>query len=99
MTARVLRLDEAIDQVIEESPDSVRKVVAGLQSLRGIGKVASATLVAEIGNLSRFEHPSQLMGYSGLVPRQRSSGGRVRHGGITKTGNAYIRRILVEAAW
>ena len=99
MTARVLRLDKAIDQVIEESPESIRKVVAALQSLRGIGKVASATLVAEIGALSRFERPSQLMGYSGLVPRQHSSGARIRHGGITKTGNAHIRRVLVEAAW
>jgi len=55
--------------------------------------------VSELGSLSRFQSPRQLMGYSGLVAREHSSGNRVRRGGITKTGNSHLRRVLVEAAW
>ena len=53
----------------------------------------------ELGNLSRFETPRQLMGYSGLVSREHSSGGKIQRGAITKTGNAHLRRVLIEAAW
>jgi transposase len=55
--------------------------------------------VAELGELSRFENARQLMGYSGAVPSEESSGKRTRRGSITKTGNAHLRRIAVEAAW
>jgi transposase len=57
------------------------------------------TIVAEVGELSRFARAPQLMGYSGLGAREDSSGARTRRGGITKTGNAHLRRIVVEAAW
>ena len=57
------------------------------------------TLVAELGQLSRFDHPRQLMGYAGIVSREHSSGERIRRGAISKTGNAHLRRIVVEAAW
>ena len=55
--------------------------------------------MAELGTLSRFEHPRQLMGYSGAVSSEHSSGGKTRRGGIIKTGNAHLRRVIVEAAW
>jgi len=56
-------------------------------------------LVAEVGDLSRFKNPKQLMAYLGLVPSEHSSGASVRRGHITKTGNGHARRVLVEAAW
>ena len=74
-------------------------VVRALQALRGIDEVAAIGLVAEIGDIGRFAHPRQLMGYLGLVPTEASSGERVRKGAITKTGNAHARRLLTEAAW
>ena len=61
--------------------------------------VSAIGLVAEIGDLSRFEHPRKLMGYLGLVPSEHSSGERTARGSITKTGNAHARRLLIEAAW
>ena len=61
--------------------------------------MTAATVVCELGSLSRFQSPRQLMGYSGLVSREHSSGNRIQRGAITKTGNAHLRRVLVEAAW
>jgi transposase len=72
---------------------------AAHEALRGVAKVAAVTIVAEVGQLSRFARARQLMGYSGAVASEHSSGPRVRRGGITKTGNAHLRRIVVEAAW
>ena len=57
------------------------------------------TVVAELGQVSRFESARRLMGYSGTVPSENSSGKRTRRGSITKTGNAHLRRIAIEAAW
>lgn len=74
-------------------------VVQALQALRGIDVVSAIGLVAEIGDIDRFAHPRQLMGYLGLVPCEHSSGERTHKGGITKTGNAHARRLLTEAAW
>lgn len=68
------------------------------EALRGVAQTTAATMVCEPGNLSRFQSPRQLMGYSGLVPREHSSGGKIQHVAITKTGNAHLRRVLVEAA-
>jgi transposase len=59
----------------------------------------AVTVLAEIGDLSRFQTPRELMGYLGLVPSESSTGGAVNRGGITKAGNGRARRILVEAAW
>jgi transposase len=61
--------------------------------------VSAVTIVAEVGELSRFTRAPQLMGYSGMGAREDSSGTRTRRGGITKTGNAHLRRIAIEAAW
>ena len=95
--ARLARLEDAIQEQATSGP--LAPLVAALQSLRGVGLVTAATLVAELGDLTRFTSPRQLMAYVGLVPGEQSSGQRQRRGGITKTGNAHARRVLVEAAW
>jgi transposase len=74
-------------------------VVQALRALHGIDEISAIGLVAEIGDIGRFAHPRELMGYLGLVPSEDSSGERVRRGSITKTGNAHARRLLTEAAW
>jgi transposase len=96
---RIRRLEGSIDVAVEAAPACLRAVIEALQGLRGIAKVSAATIVSEVGSLSRFRKPRQLMGYSGGVPREDSSGDRVRRGAITKTGNAHLRRIVGEAAW
>ena len=77
----------------------MRRVIEGLQALRGVALLSAVTIVTEVGKLSRFAKPSQLMGYSGAVASEASSDARVRRGAITKTGNAHLRRVVVEAAW
>src|SRR5262249_5156972 len=74
-------------------------VVAALQTMRGIALVNAATLIAELGDLSRFANPRQLMAYLGLVPCEHSSGASIKRGGLTKAGNSAARRLLIEAAW
>jgi transposase len=96
---RVTRLETAIDQAVASAPAAMRALIAGLQALRGIRKVSAATIVAEVGPLSRFCRPKQLMGYSGMVSSEHSTGSSVHRGAITKTGNAHLRRIVGEAAW
>jgi transposase len=78
---------------------SMAPVVTALQALRGVALVVAATLVAEIGDLTRFDNPRQLMAHLGLAPSEHSSGATTRRGGITKTGNAAARRAMTEAAW
>lgn len=74
-------------------------VVQALQALRGVQFTVAITLVAELGDLTRFDHPRPLMSYLGLTPSEYSSGERRRQGGITKAGNTHARRALVEGAW
>src|SRR5881296_1989150 len=97
--ARLERLEQALDEAVQAAPAPLRAVIAALQTLRGIRQVTAATIVSEVGPLSRFAHPRQLMGYSGTVPSEYSSGSSVHRGAITKTGNAHLRRVLLEAAW
>jgi transposase len=78
---------------------SMAPLVAALQAMRGVALVTAATLVAEIGDLRRFEGPRQLMSHLGLVPCEHSSAGKVRRGGLTKAGNNEARRVMIEAAW
>ncbi|MFC1681538.1 IS110 family transposase [Pseudomonadota bacterium] len=78
---------------------SLGPIVDSLVALRGIDKLAATVLLAELGDISRFESPKQLMAYLGLVPSEHSSGRRRRQGSITKTGNSHARRMLVESAW
>jgi transposase len=74
-------------------------VVAALQALRGVSFLTAVALVAELGDLTRFRHPRELMAYLGLVPSEHSSGPSVRRGAITKAGNPHVRRLLAESAW
>jgi transposase len=74
-------------------------VVQALQAMRGVQFTAAVTLVAELGDLTRFESPRQLMSYLGLTPSEYSSGERRRQGAITKAGNRFARRGLIEGAW
>jgi len=96
-TARRDRLEAHIAAALSDW--SLAPVVHALQALRGIALVAAATLVAELGDITRFANPRQLMAYLGLVPSEHSSGGTRRQGGITKAGNGAARRMLIEAAW
>lgn len=96
---RVLQLEQAIETAVAAAPPGMRAIISALQTLRGIRLVVAATIVSEVGTLARFAHPRLLMGYSGLVPREHSSGERVHRGGITKSGNVHLRRVLIEAAW
>jgi transposase len=94
---RIDRLEAAVRAAVPEW--SLCELVTALQAMRGIDMVAAVTLLAEIGDLSRFASPRELMGYLGLVPSERSTGDSVKRGGITKAGNRRARRILVEASW
>lgn len=92
------RENRIIKQIQELLPSwRMAPVVLALQALRGIRLIAATTTVAELGDLTRFEHPRQLMAYLGLVPSEHSSGDNRRQGPITKSGNTHVRRILVEA--
>ena len=94
------RRDRLTAQIEAMLPDwTLAPVVAALQTMRGIALVNAATLIAELGDLTRFANPRQLMAYLGLVPCEHSSGASVRRGGLTNAGNSAARRLLIEAAW
>jgi transposase len=96
-TERLQRLDQELhEQVIAWR---LCPVVDALQALRGVQFTVAVTTVAELGDLTRFDNPRQLMKYLGLTPSEYSSGERRHQGGITKTGNTHARRALVEGAW
>src|ERR1700760_4372802 len=98
--ATVERMDRLEAALIELVPAwTMAPVVAAFQAMRGVQFMTAVTMVAEAGDLRRFDHPRQLMAFLGLVPSQRSTGETRRQGGITKTGNASARKALVEAAW
>jgi transposase len=94
---RIARLEQAIRAAV---PDwSLAEAVAALMAMRGIDMVSATAFLAEIGDLSRFKSPRELMAYLGLVPSEHSSGETVKRGPITKAGNRRARRILVECSW
>ena len=94
------RIDRLTEQLRQLAPTwRWAPVVAALQALRGVSFITAVALVAELGDLTRFGHPRELMAYLGLVPSEYSSGPSVRRGGITKAGNPHVRRLLAEAAW
>ena len=95
--ARVKGLEQQMHEAL--SSWSLRPTVEALVSLRGVNLITAMTLLAELGDLTRFDSPRQLMSFLGLVPSERSSGNRRRQGAITKAGNGHVRRFLVEAAW
>ena len=98
--AAAARRDRLTAQIEAMLPDwTLAPVVAALQTMRGMALVNAATLIAELGDLSRFANPRQLMAYLGLVPSEHSSGTSIKRGGLTKAGNSAARRLLIEAAW
>lgn len=78
---------------------SLEPVLRALMAMRGISLITAVTLLAELGDLSRFATPRKLMAFLGLVPSEHSSGSKRSQGALTKTGNGHVRRVLVEAAW
>jgi transposase len=76
-----------------------RALVEAPQALRGISAIHAVRIVAELGDLARFESARKLMGYLGMIPSEDSSGARRRQGAITKAGNSSARRAFIEAAW
>lgn len=95
------RREQSLVRQIEQALPgwSLAPVVHALMALRGISLINACTVLAELGDITRFDHPGQLMAYLGLVPSEHSSGGARVQGGITKSGNTHVRRALVEAAW
>jgi transposase len=96
-SCRVADITAQLERVLPQW--SLAPVVNSLVALRGIDKLAAMVLLAELGDISRFDSPKQLMAYLGLVPSEHSTGSRRRQGAITKTGNGHARRMLVESAW
>ncbi len=92
---------ERIENELRNQVDSwrLKPVVVAIQAMRGIQFITAATLIAELGDVTRFTNPKQLMGYLGLTPSEYSSGRKRKFGGITKAGNGHARRVLVEGAW
>ncbi|HSF32089.1 MAG TPA: IS110 family transposase [Candidatus Tectomicrobia bacterium] len=100
VTEHTARL-ERLDQELQEQTKTWRllPVVAALQALRGVQFTVAVTIVAELGDLTRFDNPRQLMSYLGLIPAEYSSGERRHQSSITKAGNSHARRALIEGAW
>jgi transposase len=95
--ARLERLEAAIRAAV---PDwSLGKLVTALMAMRGLDIISASTIVAEVGDLTRFRSPRELMAFLGIVPTENSTGDKVKRGSITKTGNRRVRRMLVECAW
>lgn len=94
---RTAQLEQEITNFLPEW--SLGDLVVQLQALKGVALIISVTVVSEIGDLSRFSNPRQIMAYLGLIPGEHSSGGNKRSTGITKVGNSEVRRMLYEAAW
>ena len=92
---------ERLETALREAVVSWRfyPAVLALQAMRGIQFTSAVGLTSELGDLTRFEHPRQLMAWLGVTPSEHSSGGKRRQGSITKTGNSYARKLLVESAW
>jgi len=95
--ARVAGLEKEMEKALEYWV--LAPVVEALMALRGIKLITAMTVMAELGDITRFDSPRQLMSFLGLVPSEASSGLTRRRGGITKTGNGHVRRVLVESGW
>jgi transposase len=96
-TERLQRLEQELQAQVQVW--RLHPVVEALQALRGVQFTVAVTMVAEIGDLTRFEHPRELMKFLGLIPSEYSTGDHRRQGAITKAGNTHARRVLIEGAW
>jgi transposase len=97
VAARLRELDARLAQIAQADP--FREPVAWLRCFRGIETLTAIAILAELHDFRRFQSPRALMAYLGLVPGEDSSGEKHRRGRITRTGNALVRRLLVETAW
>jgi len=97
LQSRVLEMEGEMARAVQEW--RMAPVVEGLMSLRGCRLITAMTVVAELGDISRFDSPRELMAFLGLVPSESSSGPKRHRGGITKAGNGHVRRLLIESAW
>jgi transposase len=95
--ARKTEIEAQISEMLADSPWAGQMLA--LQALKGVGPIVAATILAEVGDFSRFAHPRQLVAYFGLAPGEHSSGGTIRPRGITKAGSSIARSVLCEAAW
>jgi transposase len=96
-TERLQRLEQELHEQVQAW--RFYPVVEVLQALRGVQFTVAVTTVAELGDLTRFANPRELMKFLGLIPSEYSTGGRRRQGSITKAGNTHARRALIEGAW
>ena len=96
-SSRMTDLDQKLNQALQDW--SWAPLANSLMALRGFDKLSAVTLLSELGDISRFGSPNQLMGYLGLVPCVYSSGAHRRTGGVTQAGNRHARQVLVESAW
>jgi transposase len=96
-TERLQRLEQELHDHVKTW--RLQPVVEALQALRGVQFTVAITMIAEVGDLTRFENPRELMSFLGLIPSEYSSGERRHQGAITKAGNSHARRALVEGAW
>lgn len=94
---RIAGLEEQMREAMKAW--SLKEVAEALMALRGVSLITAMTTLAELGDITRFDSPGELMCYLGLVPSEHSSGPTRRQGGITRSGNGHVRRVLVEAAW
>jgi len=94
---RLTVLNQQVDDLSTQEPYQTR--VRYLRCLKGIDTLTAMTLLVEIQDFRRFTTASALMGFTGLTPSEHSSGPKVWRGSITKSGNAHVRRVLVESAW
>jgi transposase len=95
--ARLIELDHRLSEIAEADP--YREPVGWLRCFRGIDTLTAIVILAELHDFRRFESPRGLMAYLGLVPGEDSTGEKHRRGRITRTGNALVRRLLIETAW
>lgn len=94
---RVARLTQDLEELARDH--ELAPLIRDLQALRGVQLLTAVGIVSEVGDFRRFPTPRHLMAYLGVVPSEHSTGSQRKQGGITKTGNAHVRRLLVEAAW
>ncbi len=95
--ARVAGVEKEMEKALKSW--ELAPVVEALMALRGVKLITAMTIMAELGDITRFDSPRQLMSFLGLVPSEHSSGPTRRQGGITKTGNGHVRRVLIESGW
>lgn len=96
-TQRVADIMAQIEMVLPQW--SLAPVVYSLMALRGVNKLTAIVILAELGDITRFDSPRQLMAYVGLVPMVHSTGDKTYMGRITKTGNSHVRKVLAQSSW